>query len=84
LLTEREQKLYEWAIGFVKRFPKWADSRLIKGFYLILGPGVSACLLQERSLFHLKRLLLNQFLLQKKIESSLAVQKKNFLSESFQ
>ena len=70
-----EQKLYIWASGFIKRFPKWIDTRLIKGLYSILGLGVSDGFLKKRSSFHLKRLLLTQFFLQKSIEKNLADQK---------
>ncbi|MEM7175706.1 MAG: ABC transporter substrate-binding protein [Chlamydiota bacterium] len=78
MFTQHAQNLYAWANRTIKRFPKSVDSRLIRGLYTILGPEVSSSFLKKRSLFHLKRLLVTQFLLQKKMEQH-CIQKKNQL-----
>ncbi|MEM7174687.1 MAG: hypothetical protein AAF443_02000 [Chlamydiota bacterium] len=83
LFTSQSQELFKWIAGFTERFPKWVDSRLLKGLYHLSGPGISPSFMKERSLFHLKRLLLTQFLLQKKIENELALSKEPFLVKIF-
>ena len=70
-----QEELYTWVLHMRKRFPNWIDSRLVKGFHTLLGMGASMTFLEERSLSHLKRLLMTQFLLQKKIETSCNQQK---------
>ncbi|MEM7175477.1 MAG: peptide ABC transporter substrate-binding protein [Chlamydiota bacterium] len=71
VFLENNQDLYTWAFSFSKRFPNWVDSRLIRGLNAILGAGAARSFVDERSFFHLKRLLITQFLLQKKIEQKL-------------
>jgi len=50
-----------------KRFPKVFDNRLHKGLYALLGNTYSQ-FLEERSINHLKRILLSQFFLQNQLE----------------
>ena len=78
-----EQDLCTWANRFMQRFPKHVDSRLMKGVYAILGPGTSSSFLKERSFLHLKRLLMTQFLMEKKMEENLSEQKAHPLVRIF-
>ena len=81
--TQREEELYAWVLRVRKRFPKLVDSRLVKGFHTLLGMGASTSFLEERSLSHLKQLLMTQFLLQKKIETTCNQQKDQLLVRIF-
>ena len=83
LSTSDEQALYQWTAALVTRFPKRLDSRFLKGLFPLLGPGISPSFVKERSLFHLKRLLLTQFFLQKKVESDLALRQDSLVVRVF-
>ncbi|MEM7174657.1 MAG: peptide ABC transporter substrate-binding protein [Chlamydiota bacterium] len=65
------QDLYTWALSLSKRFPNWVDFRLVRGINAILGVGAASSFADSRSFFHLKRLLITQFSLQKKIEQKI-------------
>lgn len=78
-----EQTLYAWATKIIQRFPKYVDFRLMKGVHALLGPGTSPSFVEKRSLSHLKRLLLIQFFLQKKVEEDLLQQKSPLLVKLF-
>ena len=71
-LAQKESALNKWVLSFVERFPKQTDVRLIKGMHIILSGGTAASFTNRRSLSHLKRILLTQFFLQKKIEERLS------------
>ncbi len=53
------------------RYPKFFDERLVKGFYQLIA-NTDQIFLDQRSLKHLKKILLMQFLLQKRIENTLS------------
>ena len=68
LMPQKGMDLCKWALSAMKRFPSWLDFSLIKGIHTIFGMGVSMDFVQQRSISHLKRLLIMQFFLQKKLQ----------------
>ncbi len=60
----RERELDRWICDLTDRFPKWIDARLRQGLYSLLGMGISSSFLEKRTVPHLKRLLIVQFLFQ--------------------
>jgi oligopeptide transport system substrate-binding protein len=69
-LLGNEEILREGVLRALERFPRFCDDRLQKGLSRVTA-NTSTRFLVERSFLHLKRLLLAQFFLQKKIEHSL-------------
>ena len=82
-LSQREKKIFQWIASLTRRFPHWIDARLLKGFHQLLGPGIAPDFLSARSFFHLKRLLLTQFVLQKKIEEAFSLNQELLLMRIF-
>ncbi|MFZ0565711.1 MAG: peptide ABC transporter substrate-binding protein [Chlamydiales bacterium] len=70
LSTPKERTLSEAVVKTLKQFPNFFDSRLRKGLHLLIGNS-GAEFIEDRSLSHLRRFLLIQFVLQKKIEDRL-------------
>ena len=72
---EASRILYDWGLHFIDRFPMLVDFRFFNGLHALLG-AVTASFLEGRSLFHLKRLLMTQVFLHKKLENHLKQNKR--------
>ncbi|MFZ0565106.1 MAG: peptide ABC transporter substrate-binding protein [Chlamydiales bacterium] len=70
-LSQKEKTISKTVVEASHRFPNWFGERLYKGVHILFGTTPSK-FIEKRSEKHLKKILLSQFFLQKRIERALS------------